>query len=67
MVPILPVTIAHGEEMTVRKAQDVRVGDIGVLILFVRIIGRYASFRCKAELGYNIRDLLAFLLFLDPL
>ena len=52
------MAVAHGEEMAVLEAQDVRVGDIGVLVYLVRVVGRDTTFRSEGELRDDVEYLI---------
>lgn len=51
------MAVAHREEVAVSEAEEVRTGDVCVLVLLVRILGLDASLGCERELGNHVRDL----------
>ena len=53
---VVPVAITNGEEVTVAQLEYVRVRQVSVLVLLVRVVHGYAAFSGKAELGHNIVD-----------
>ena len=54
---VVAVPITHREEVAVAELQDVRVGQVCVLILFVRVVHRDATLRCEGKLGDDVLDL----------
>lgn len=52
------MSIADGEKVAVLQAHDVRVGNIGVLVDFVRVVRRDAALGGKRELGDDVDNLL---------
>ena len=56
LVAVVPVAITNGEEVTVAQLEYVRVRQVSVLVLLVRVVHGYAAFSGKAELGHNIVD-----------
>jgi hypothetical protein len=44
---MMTVTIAHTKEVAVTKFEDVGIGEICILILFIHIVSIASSFCCK--------------------
>ena len=58
VAPVRAVPVAHREEVAVLEAHDVGVGDVGVLVDFVRVVRRNAALGREGELRDNIHDFL---------
>ena len=58
MVAISAVAIAHCEEVAMRKTHDVRISQVSILVLLVRVIRCNATLRGERKLRYHVRNLL---------
>ena len=51
---MMTVTIAHTKEVAVTKFEDVGIGEICILILFIHIVSIASSFCCKWKFSNHI-------------
>jgi len=53
-MPVVAVAVTNREKMAVTKLKQVRVSEVGVLILLIGVVGRNASLGCEGKFGYDI-------------
>lgn len=56
LLAVVPVAVTNGEEVAVAQVEHVRVGQVGVLVHFVRVVSCDASLRREGKLGDDVVD-----------